>query len=289
MTHSTIRSLASASALALLAASFSSAHAGPGHEQDATSAIGEPGTAAQATRTVKVAMSDNMRFTPAKFTAKQGETVRFVIHNAGQLKHEFVLGTRKALLAHYEEMKKNPEMEHADPNMVTVAPGQTGEVIWRFTKAGTVAIGCLQPGHYDAGMKGAVKVAASRQAGEMAPKAPMSQASLTTTPANSMSQGAAMPTGRQATSGGSTKTGTVDSASMASVMTDGVVKKVDKDTKKITIKHGEIANLQMPGMTMVFQVRDAALLDKVKAGDQVKFRAEKQEGAIFVTDVQTAP
>ena len=66
-----------------------------------------------------------------------------------------------ALLAHYEEMKQNPEMEHADPNMVTVAPGQTGEVIWRFTKAGSVAIGCLQPGHYDAGMKGSVKVAAA--------------------------------------------------------------------------------------------------------------------------------
>jgi len=56
-------------------------------------------------------------------------------------------------------MKKNPEMEHADENMVTVAPGKTGEIVWQFTKAGKIDFACLQPGHYDAGMKGAVNVA----------------------------------------------------------------------------------------------------------------------------------
>lgn len=174
MTHPTIRSLLSATALVLMAVSSTSAwsHGAAGHDDDeATSAIGEPGEASQATRTIKVEMSDNMRFTPANFTVKQGETVHFVVHNGGQLKHEFVLGTQKALLEHYEYMKKNPEMEHADPNMITVAPGQTGEVIWRFTKAGTVAIGCLQPGHYDAGMKGSVKVAtAAHKRGKPASK-----------------------------------------------------------------------------------------------------------------------
>lgn len=69
-------------------------------------------------------------------------------------------------------------------------------------------------------------------------------------------------------------------------MTDGEIRKVDKDTKKITIKHGEIKNLDMPGMTMVFQVKDPAMLDKVKAGDKVKFTAEKTGGAIVVTDIQ---
>lgn len=77
--------------------------------------------------------------------------------------------------------------------------------------------------------------------------------------------------------------------SSAAVMSEGVIRKVDKDAKKITIKHGEIANLQMPGMTMVFQVRNAALLDKVQVGDKVRFHAEKQDGAIVVTDVQMAP
>lgn len=61
-------------------------------------------------------------------------------------------------------------------------------------------------------------------------------------------------------------------------MTDGEVRKIDKETKKITIKHGEIKNLDMPGMTMVFQVKDVALLDPVKVGDKVKFVAEKAGG-----------
>jgi uncharacterized cupredoxin-like copper-binding protein len=85
--------------------------------------------------------------------------VRFVVRNSGQLQHEFVLGTEKDLREHYELMKKSPGMEHADPNKVTVAAGKSGELIWRFTKAGKVDFACLQPGHYDAGMKGAVTVA----------------------------------------------------------------------------------------------------------------------------------
>lgn len=69
-------------------------------------------------------------------------------------------------------------------------------------------------------------------------------------------------------------------------MTDGEIRKVDMENKKITIKHGEIKNLDMPGMTMVFQVKDSAMLDKVKAGDKVKFSADKIGGAIVVTDIQ---
>ena len=69
-------------------------------------------------------------------------------------------------------------------------------------------------------------------------------------------------------------------------MTGAEVRKIDMDTKKITLKHGEIKNLDMPGMTMVFQVKDPAMLDKVKAGDKVLFKAEKLNGAIVVTDLQ---
>ena len=132
---------------------------GGGHGE---SAIGEPGKAAKVTRTVKIDMSDAMRFTPSSIDAKQGETIRFVITNSGKLKHELVLGTEKELQEHYELMKKFPEMEHDDPNMVTLAPGKTGQVIWAFTKAGKIDFACLQPGHYDAGMKGAVAVAAGK-------------------------------------------------------------------------------------------------------------------------------
>lgn len=70
-------------------------------------------------------------------------------------------------------------------------------------------------------------------------------------------------------------------------MTEGEVRKIDKANKKITIKHGEIKNLDMPGMTMVFQVKDPAMLDTLKAGDKVKFRAEKAGGAIVITDIQS--
>ena len=133
---------------------------GHAHEHHGSDAIGVAGDIAKATRTINVDMSDAMRFTPSKLSVRQGETVRFVIKNSGALKHEFVLGTDKDLEEHYELMKKFPEMEHSDPNMVTVAPGKTGEVVWQFTRSGKVAFACLQPGHYDAGMKGAVTVAA---------------------------------------------------------------------------------------------------------------------------------
>lgn len=71
-------------------------------------------------------------------------------------------------------------------------------------------------------------------------------------------------------------------------MTEGEIRKVDMDTKKITIKHGEIKNLDMPGMTMVFQVKDPALLEKAKVGEKVRFKAEKTGGAMVVTDIQPA-
>ena len=71
-------------------------------------------------------------------------------------------------------------------------------------------------------------------------------------------------------------------------MTEGEVKKVDKENKKITLKHGEIKNLEMPGMTMVFQVKDPAMLDTFKPGTKVLFRAEKIGAALVVTEMQSA-
>lgn len=71
-------------------------------------------------------------------------------------------------------------------------------------------------------------------------------------------------------------------------LSDGEIRKVDKPAKKITIKHGPLANLDMPAMTMVFQVKDPALLDQVKAGDKVKFQAEKVGSAFTVTKIEPA-
>ncbi len=69
-------------------------------------------------------------------------------------------------------------------------------------------------------------------------------------------------------------------------LTEAEVRKVDKDTGKITLKHGEIKNLDMPPMTMVFRVRDPSLLDKAKAGDKIRFAAEKIDGNFVVTEIQ---
>lgn len=71
-------------------------------------------------------------------------------------------------------------------------------------------------------------------------------------------------------------------------MTDAEVRKVDTETKKITLRHGPIQNLGMPPMTMVFQVKDPAMLDQVKAGDKVKFNADKVNGAYIVTRIESA-
>jgi uncharacterized cupredoxin-like copper-binding protein len=127
---------------------------GAGHAQ----AIGKPGDPKKVSRTIQVLMSDDMKFTPAKIDVKRGETIRFAVRNAGRLRHEMVLGSMAELKQHAELMRKMPGMEHADANMITLDPGKTGKMIWRFTKAGTFDFGCLQPGHFEAGMMGKVSV-----------------------------------------------------------------------------------------------------------------------------------
>lgn len=74
----------------------------------------------------------------------------------------------------------------------------------------------------------------------------------------------------------------------AADIADGEVRKVDKENKKITLKHGVIKSLDMPGMTMVFGIKDAAMLDNLRVGDKVKFKAEQAGSAIVVTDIQMA-
>jgi len=146
-------------ALALSTGALASGtHAGGHGHGDGETAIGKPGVVSKVSRTISIDMTDNMRFTPSEVKVKQGETIRFVVKNTGQVKHEFSLGTKKELAEHYEVMKKFPDMEHDEPNKVSLAPGKQGEVVWQFTKSGNVDFACLHPGHYEAGMKGQVKV-----------------------------------------------------------------------------------------------------------------------------------
>jgi uncharacterized cupredoxin-like copper-binding protein len=98
----------------------------------------------------------------ATLDVKLGETVRFVVANKGAAMHELVLGTPKDIAQHAQAMAKSPAgMAHHDhqvPSMVHVHPGGTGEIVWRFNRAGTFAYACLIPGHYEAGMKGTLVV-----------------------------------------------------------------------------------------------------------------------------------
>jgi uncharacterized cupredoxin-like copper-binding protein len=119
---------------------------------------GVAGDARKVSRTVEVAMSDRMRFTPDVLTVARGETVRLRIRNSGAVMHEFVLGTPKELEKHAALMLKFPEMEHDEPYMAHVPPGKTGEIVWTFNRGGDFEFACLIAGHFQAGMKGRVQV-----------------------------------------------------------------------------------------------------------------------------------
>ena len=117
-----------------------------------------------ARRVIEIKMLDTMRFSPDKIEVRQGDTVKFVIKNEGQMLHEFVLGTKKELDDHAALMAKFPNMEHDEPYMAHVPAGKTGEITWTFNRAGDFDFACLIAGHYQAGMVGRVKVLAAKSA-----------------------------------------------------------------------------------------------------------------------------
>ena len=158
---------------ALAAGSHSGGH---GHSFD----FGKPAESSKATRTVNVVMRDNL-FEPESIPVQAGETVRFVVKNEGEFVHEFNIGTAAMHAAHQEEMMMmvdhgvlEPDrinrdrmkmdmgggktMEHDDPNSLLLEPGESGEIVWTFTKAAELEFACNVPGHYDAGMVGKMPV-----------------------------------------------------------------------------------------------------------------------------------
>ena len=133
----------------------------PGHSHRSFAA-GAPGDPKKPARTVEVVMKETpdakMLYEPSQIEVKRGEQVRFVLKNVGKVDHEFMLDSVANNAKHKKEMEKNPDMEHDDPNGKRLAPGTSGEIVWRFTKAGTFEFACLIPGHYESGMKGTVVV-----------------------------------------------------------------------------------------------------------------------------------
>ncbi|GHD56075.1 cupredoxin domain-containing protein [Jeongeupia chitinilytica] len=145
------RVLAMLAALAISPAFASGSHAG-GHDS-----FGQPGRAPDVTRTVKVRTLDTMKFEfePAVGKIRKGETIRFVVSNPGQLTHEFAIGDAASQQAHAQMMQKMPGMQHdGDPGTVSLAPGQSKTLIWKFDRAvtGGIILACHVAGHYEAGM-----------------------------------------------------------------------------------------------------------------------------------------
>jgi uncharacterized cupredoxin-like copper-binding protein len=155
--------LSSLAALALSAQLPAFAGPGdPGHSHGSEYSAGQPGDPKKPARIVLVTMRETqegkMIYEPSKLDVKRGEQIRFIITNAGEIPHEFVLASEEDNLKHAEMMKKFPEMEHDDPNSKTIQPKKKAEIVWRFSKAGTFEFACLIPGHREAGMIGNIGV-----------------------------------------------------------------------------------------------------------------------------------
>lgn len=121
--------------------------------------FGEPAESSDADRTIEVDANDSFSFGPDNFEVSVGETIQFVITNSGSIPHDFTIGDQAAQDAHEAEMAEGG-MHHGDPNAVILEPGETKSLTWTFTEAGTVLIGCHQPGHYAGGMTGTIEAEA---------------------------------------------------------------------------------------------------------------------------------
>lgn len=141
--------------------------AGPGVAADAHGTVaanghfayGHPGRGSGPEQVIHIRALDTLRFQPAHVTVQRGDTVKFVIHNAGKLAHEFVIGDAAVQAAHQKEMQAMPGMPmRHDVNAVALPPGQTRELVWTFTRDGTVEYACHVPGHFAAGMIGRISI-----------------------------------------------------------------------------------------------------------------------------------
>jgi uncharacterized cupredoxin-like copper-binding protein len=118
---------------------------------------GAPAAASDADREVEVTASDEPRFDPSSLQVGAGEVVTFVIYNAGENDHEFVLGDETYQNSHQAEMAEGHHMMGLD-NAVTLEPGETKELTWEFSEEGEILFGCHEPGHYEGGMVGTIEV-----------------------------------------------------------------------------------------------------------------------------------
>lgn len=180
-TFGTLGVVSAVSAYIALTASGAFVNGAHGGVLGSVSPIGKAGKASDATRTVTVVMHDNY-YDMEDLLVQGGETIRFVIKNAGEFVHEFNIGTKAMHAGHAKEMMMMMEhgalepdrinhdrmkmdmgngktMQHDDPNSVLLEPGKSAEIIWKFPEDDVVQLefACNVPGHYEAGMAGSVR------------------------------------------------------------------------------------------------------------------------------------
>lgn len=141
----------------VLLAAMTYAAAAAAHDKHGGYSAGQPGDPKKPAREIVVLMNE-MDYTPATIEVKRGEQIRFIVRNVGTEAHEFLLATTAENLKHGEAMKKNPDMEHDEPNGLRLDPKKSGEILWKFSKAGTFEYSCLIPAHREFGMTGKVVV-----------------------------------------------------------------------------------------------------------------------------------
>lgn len=126
-------------------------------------AFGEPADPADADRVIEIDATDAFTFEPDQVEVAVGETVTFRVVNVGNLPHDFTIGDAATQDDHEAEMAEMPmgDPDGHDANAMTILAGETAEMTWTFTEAGTILMGCHIPGHYDAGMRGKIAIAAS--------------------------------------------------------------------------------------------------------------------------------
>ncbi|MDQ3553964.1 MAG: plastocyanin/azurin family copper-binding protein [Chloroflexota bacterium] len=122
-------------------------------------AVGEQAEADEATRSVAVRTLDSMAFEPSRVDVSAGETVTSVVTNPGQAIHEFTLGEAAMQQEHTDAMAHMPAgLVRGLPNSITLRPGETNQLTWRFDRTGTLGYACHEPGHYEAGMRAGITV-----------------------------------------------------------------------------------------------------------------------------------
>lgn len=162
------------SLLAILFLGVNIAHAGGGHEHhhdkkteakkahqhgkhhdhgQHKSQVGKPAAVNEADKTIQVIMLDSMQYEfDQELHIHRNEVVRFIVTNKGKITHEFSIGNSEEQRKHAEMMRKMPDMKHEDGNTLSLNPGESGEIIWRFQGDTAIVFACNIPGHFEAGM-----------------------------------------------------------------------------------------------------------------------------------------